>query len=56
MQTWICKYDLGLVGNARGVFCDFERFSSFNCDCPRLFVGDFSQDFDRFSDWQMIFL
>ena len=42
MQTWICKYDLGLVGgSARGAFCDFDRFSSFNfCIC---------EDFDRFS-------
>ena len=61
-QTWICKYDLG---TCRGVP---EGFSVILVRFPLsilhfrgfwqvfLFVGDFSQDFDRFSDWQMIFL
>ena len=35
MQTWLCKNDLGW-GSARGVFCDFDRFSSFNFRLSRI--------------------
>ena len=40
MQTWINKCDLGLVGgSARGVFCDFGTFSSFNFALSRILTG-----------------
>ena len=57
MQTWICKYDLGLVGgSARGGFFDFATFSFFNFALSRILTGFpfckcFSLDFDRFSYW-----
>ena len=41
MRTWVCKYDLGFVGEcqARGVFCDFGTFSSFNFAVSRILTG-----------------
>ena len=40
MHTWICKYDLGLVGGgARGGFCDFATFSFFNFALSRILTG-----------------